>query len=140
MGLLAAVLPVSAFTVAYCFLARWVNRRLERGPANRPFPVASCMLVAVATWTVGAVALATLLPGGAGPVQYAAGSPIAMLIFHQRIGTILAMFLTPFIAAVIGLARVGRRPIRWRSLCAAVTFYAIAAVMLVTNLWFWPMV
>lgn len=141
MRLLVAVLPVTIFTIVTCLLLRLIDRRLQSGQVVQRFPVASCAIVMVAAWTIGIVAFVGFLPGGRGPVQYAAGNPAALLVFDQRFGTILAMCVAPIILGLIGGFRLTTvRHFRAGWFLAAIISYAIAWVVLYLNAWFWPTV
>ena len=140
MQIVALILPVTLFTAAFCQLLRLADNQLQESGPRRPFPVGSCMLAALAIWTMCAVVVVGLLPGGTGPVQYAASNSVATFIFNQRGATILAMLVGPAISAVVGLVCSRRSPTRWHWLLTAVILYGLAWGVLFANLWFWPRV
>ena len=137
MQIVVFVLPVTFFTAAFCLLLRLADNQLQEFGSRRPFSVGSCMLAALAIWTMCAVVVVRLLPGGTGPVQYAASNSVATFIFNQRGATILAMFVGPAISAVVGLVCSRRSPTRWHWLLTAVILYGLAWGVLIANLWFW---
>ena len=138
---LLAILAIMTFTVVLSLVVRLADRRFQRGQSIQPFPIASCVLMAVAVWTIGIVSFVGFVPGGFGPVQYAANSPMAMFVFHLRVATMLAMLAAPVLAALIGSARLFfLQQIRLGWVLAGVTCYGIAWAVLFANSWFAPSV
>jgi hypothetical protein len=140
MQIVASVLPIAVFVAAFCALLRSADNRFQGTERFRSFPVGSCMLAALAIWTIGAVVVVRLLPRGTGPIQYVANSSVGMFVFDQRFGTILAMLVGPLFSAVAGLVCLRRSPPCWRWLLTAVTLYGLAWAVLFGNSWFWPRV
>lgn len=111
---------------------------VSRLPATESRPPrvspASCSLIAVSLWTLGLILVVRLLdlPGGRGPVQYAHGHSLAMLIFNLRVITMLAMLGVPFVALVLAAIRSNsmgpRSTLLWR--LAALGSYVVAWLVL----------
>jgi hypothetical protein len=99
-----SVLSVAAITAPVVFLLIAVDHMLRRDQPPKPAPIGSFILIAAAAWAIVFVLIATSIriPGGFGPIQYAAGNAWAMFVFMLRIGTILVMVGSPILCSIIG--------------------------------------
>jgi hypothetical protein len=106
-------------------------------------PLGSFLLLSVAIW-VASFVLFTLIvqtPGASGPVQYAGSDWLANFIFRLRVGTIIAMLVTPIVSAVLGIIRLGRNAkLRSGAVIIAVATYLMAWAILLFKPGFFPSV
>jgi hypothetical protein len=111
---------------AIVFITLWLGEQV-RARFGQPcaLPIGSMTLLSISIFMILFVVLP--LPGGRGPVQYAAGDAAAMFVFELRIVAVLVMHLSPVLSGTIGLVRLGSgMPARFGWLIAAIVGYLIA--------------
>jgi hypothetical protein len=136
-----SVLSVAAITAPVVFLLIAVDRMLRRDQQPKPAPIGSFILIAVAAWAIVFVLIATSIriPGGFGPIQYAAGNAWATFVFMLRIGTILVMVGSPILCSIIGGIRLwmgANFRLGWLAIGIALSF--VAWILLFFNPQFMP--
>jgi hypothetical protein len=111
---------------AIVFVILWLGELIRaQFAARRSLPIGSMMLTSLSVLIIILVLLP--LPGGRGPVQYAAGHAGAMFVFNLRVATILVLTFSPLLCGLIGLVRMGLgMPARFGWLIAAIASYIVA--------------
>jgi hypothetical protein len=136
-------LPIVVFCALMFVTLYSVDRKVTRDSAPPRNAIGSWILISVSTWTTAFIWLLSILrlPGGAGPVQYTAGSPWAEFVFCLRGGTMIIFFVCPIISVLVGGFRLAAETrIRPGWLVAGICAYLIACLMVLNNSWFFPTV